>query len=70
MYKYKYNIFLQGDFNLPSITTTVDKENFVIFPAEAGNPAYEDFLRQAKLTDEQVHELTPDTWHDFPEATE
>lgn len=49
-----------------SVTTTVEEENFVSFPAAVGNPNYDQFLEQAKLTDKQVKALTPDTWYDFP----
>ena len=49
-----------------NISTTSDNENFVSFPAVAGNPNYDAFLEQAKLTDTQVKALKPDTWYDFP----
>lgn len=44
-------------------------EGFTSFPAEVGNPNYDAFLEQAKLTDKQVQALTPDTWYDFPKET-
>lgn len=51
-----------------SIIGVQDKELFTSFPAEVGNPNYDAFLEQAKLTDKQVKALTPDTWYDFPEG--
>jgi hypothetical protein len=42
----------------------------VSFAAVIDNPDYDAFLTKAKLTDEEVHELTPDTWYNFPEVTE
>lgn len=50
------------------ITTTSGDVNFTSFPATVGNPNYDAFLEQAKLTDKQVQALTPDTWYDFPEG--
>lgn len=49
-----------------SIVVTSDDENFMGFSVEVGNPNYDAFLVQAKLTDKQVKALTPDTWYDFP----
>ena len=49
-----------------SVITTVNDVSFVGFPAEVGNPNYDAFLEQAKLTDTQVKALKPDTWYDFP----
>lgn len=49
-----------------SIATTNNDIDFVSFTAEVGNPNYDAFLEQAKLTDKQVKALTPDTWYDFP----
>lgn len=50
------------------VLTTPDNEVFTSFPAEVSNPAYNQFLEQAKLTDKQVKELKPDVWYDFPEG--
>lgn len=48
-------------------SVTVASDNGAVnFPAEVGNPNYDAFLEQAKLTDKQVKALTPDTWYDFP----
>jgi hypothetical protein len=51
---------------LTSVTTTADDINFVAFPATVGNPNYDTFLVDAKLTDKEVLALKPDTWFDFP----
>ncbi len=48
-----------------SVTVASD-DSAVNFPAEVGNPNYDAFLVQAKLTDTQVKALKPDTWYDFP----
>ena len=68
----KYLIIKYESFNEDfwSIITTSDDEVFTSFPAEVGNPNYDAFLIQAQLTDEELHELTPDTWYDFPKVTE
>lgn len=48
---------------------TVDYgDSFSNFPAELDNPNYVNFLNQADLTNEQVEELTPDIWYNFPEG--
>ena len=36
------------------------------FPAEVGNPNYDQFLISAKLTDKKAKALEPDVWFDFP----
>jgi hypothetical protein len=51
-----------------NITTTIDDELFTNFPAEIGNPNYDQFLINTGLTDKQVHALTPNKWYDFPEG--
>lgn len=51
-----------------SVTVASD-DSAVNFPAEVGNPNYDAFLVQAKLTDTQVKALKPDTWYDFPKET-
>ena len=56
-------------YDIVSVSITVkDESGAVGFPAEVGNPNYDQFLEQAKLTDKQVHALTPDVWYDFPEG--
>ena len=52
-----------------NVTTTNSEATFTSFPAVVGNPNYDAFLEQAKLTDKQVQALTPDTWYDFPKET-
>jgi hypothetical protein len=51
-----------------NVTTTSDNDSFVGFPAEVGNPNYDQFLVDAKLTDKQIKALKPDVWYDFPEG--
>jgi hypothetical protein len=43
-------------------------EYHLSFPAKLGNPNYDQFLVDAKLTDKQVKELKPNVWYDFPEG--
>jgi hypothetical protein len=66
--KYKINVysFLASEFK--NVTTTFDDVVFTNFPAEIGNPNYDQFLVEAKLTDKQVKALKPDVWYDFPEG--
>jgi len=52
------------------VLITTDDSYCVSFAAAIGNPNYDAFLIQADLTDEEVHELTPDIWFDFPEEVE
>lgn len=66
--KYIITIFDYMEATFVNVTTTADDVNFVGFPAEVGNPNYDAFLEQAKLTDTQVKALKPDTWYDFPEG--
>lgn len=66
--KYMYNSIELPSAVIGNITTTSDDENFTSFPAEIGNPNYDQFLIQAKLTDKKVKALTPDKWYDFPKA--
>lgn len=65
--KYIVNIFESYSIQIMSITTTSDDENFISFPAEIGNPNYDQFLELTGLTDAEVHELEPNVWYDFPE---
>jgi hypothetical protein len=67
----KYLITIIKSFNVDSfnVTTTPDDVVFTSFPAEIGNPNYDQFLEQTKLTDKKVKALTPDEWYDFPEET-
>lgn len=66
--KYMLTIVEDREDKFYNIITTNDDVNFTSFPAEISNPSYDAFLEQAKLTDKQVKELTPDTWYDFPEG--
>ena len=45
-----------------NISTTSDDVNFVTFPAVVGNPAYDQFLVQVDLTDEEVKALPTNEW--------
>jgi len=60
--KYMFSIIEAPSGILETITTTVDDENFVQFPAEVGNPNYDEFLVQVDLTDEEVKALPTDEW--------
>ena len=66
--KYMISFIRNFDEEFYSVTTTVDENSFVNFPAEVGNPNYDQFLVDAKLTDKQVKALKPDVWYDFPEG--
>ena len=46
--KYMINFIKNFDEEFYSVTTTVDENSFVNFPAEAGNPNYDQFLVDAK----------------------
>ena len=50
------------------VLITTDDSYCVSFSAKIGNPNYDQFLVDAKLTDKQVKELKPDVWYDFPEG--
>lgn len=66
--KYSTVKYTSLDQDFCSIITTSGDEVFTSFPAELGNPNYDRFLVDAKLTDAEVHALEPDTWYDFPEG--
>lgn len=67
--KYTLNIFESYGEKNYGITTTHDDISFTSFPAVVGNSNYDAFLVQARLTDEEVHALTPDVWYDFHEGS-
>lgn len=56
------------DFSYIGITIS-DNESAINFPAEIGNPNYDQFLIDADLTDKKVQALTPDKWYDFPKES-
>jgi hypothetical protein len=60
-----YTVIETPVFTAENITTTIDDEMFTNFPAEIGNPNYDQFLIDTGLTDKQVHALTPDVWYDL-----
>jgi hypothetical protein len=66
--KYLKNVFTSFGSENVSINLTEDYITFTWFPTEIGNPNYDAFLEQAKLTDKQVKALKPDVWYDFPEG--
>ena len=66
--KYQILEYKSIDRVLKNVNTTVDDESFTQFPTEVGNPNYDQFLVDAKLTDKQVKALKPDVWYDFPEG--
>lgn len=45
-----------------NVTTTPDDEVFTSFPAEIGNPNYDQFLLQVELSDEEVKALPTNEW--------
>ena len=51
--------------DITNILVTNDDDNFISFPAEIGNPNYDQFLEQTGLTDTEVHELEPDVWYEM-----
>ena len=66
----KYQIIvidLIGD-KSKNIVITYEDDSQEGFPALVGNPNYDKFLVDAKLTDKQVKALKPDVWYDFPEG--
>ena len=67
--KYIINVFESFDVKSFNVTTTLDEIVFTSFPAEIGNPNYDQFLVDAKLTDKKVKALTPDKWYDFPKES-
>jgi hypothetical protein len=66
--KYSTVMYTSFDKDVWSIITTSDNEVFTSFPAEIGNPNYDQFLATVSLTDEEVKKLKPDVWYDFPEG--
>lgn len=52
--------------NTRSVTVTTDGIDSLSFSCIVGNQEYDNFLVDAKLTDEEVHALGPDIWYDFP----
>lgn len=60
--KYIINTYPNIVGTFTSITVTIDDENFLNFPAEVGNPNYDQFLDTVNLTDEEVHALPTDEW--------
>ena len=66
--KYMVIDYASQGFDFIDITKINDEATFVTFRAEAGNPSYDQFLVDAKLTDKQVKALKPDVWYDFPEG--
>jgi hypothetical protein len=66
--KYQILEYKSIDRVLKNVNTTIDDVTFTQFLAEVGNPNYDQFLVDAKLTDKQVKELKPDVWYDFPEG--
>lgn len=63
-FKMKYMIiksnFMEQD--ITNILVTNDEDNFISFPAEIGNPNYDQFLVQVDLTDDEVHALPLNEW--------
>lgn len=55
-----------NDLSVDNIAIDTGTSGYSFF-AEVGNSSYDTFLEQVQLTDEQVKNLTPNTWYDFPE---
>jgi hypothetical protein len=66
--KYMITKFESFGVEVTNVHTTLDNVMFTSYPAEIGNPNYDKFLVDAKLTDKQVKALKPDVWYDFPEG--
>ena len=66
--KYSTIKYTSFDKDFWNVVTTEDEESFISFPAEIGNPNYDQFLVAAQLTDEEVKKLETDVWYDFPEG--
>lgn len=62
MKKYMLSIIEKMETKNYNITTKSNDENLVSFPAEIGNPNYDQFLTQTGLTDAQVRELSVGEW--------
>lgn len=64
----KYEIILVQSKDEPYKSVIIEREDgsYISFPAEVGNPNYDNFLVEAELTDEQVNNLPIDVWYDFP----
>jgi hypothetical protein len=60
--KYQIIEYKSIDRVLKNVNTTVDDESFTQFPAEIGNPNYDQFLLQVELSDEEVKALPTDEW--------
>ena len=52
--------FMEQD--ITNILVTNDEDNFISFPAEIGNPNYDQFLVRVELSDEEVHALPLNEW--------
>ena len=48
-----------------SVSIETAPEAFTSFPAEVGNPNYDNFLESQGLTDAEVQAMEPDVWHDM-----
>jgi hypothetical protein len=51
------------------VNILLDENHGINFPAVIGNPNYDQFLVDTKLTDKKVKALTPDKWYDFPKES-
>ena len=47
------------------VNVLLSENSGINFPAEKGNPNYDQFLEQTGLTDTEVHELEPDVWYEM-----
>jgi hypothetical protein len=67
---YMYNKFSDPITEIVDTSVTVkgDENEMSSFPDTVGNPSYDKFLVDTKLTDKQVKALKPDVWYDFPEG--
>ena len=68
--RYKYTDTIDHGSTQRNVIIETAPDQYTSFPATIGNPAYDGFLTQTGLTDEQVQEVEPDVWHDMPAVTE
>ena len=59
-YKLLKELFMGNEYF--SVVVTNDEVNFTSFPAEIGNPNYDQFLLQVELSDKEVKALPTDEW--------
>jgi hypothetical protein len=63
----KYKTVISDVMNVEKTHIVIDflDNTFQSFPAEVGNPNYDQFLEANKLTDKQVYALKNDVWYEL-----